>query len=248
VGVVGESGSGKSTLGRALLRLLQPEKGDIRIEGNDPFRLRGAQLLSFRRRVQAIFQDSASSLNPRLRIADSLREGMDIHKMGTKKNRKQRVTELLQMVGLEPEYGNRLPHTLSGGQRQRVNIARALSLDPDILIADEPVSALDVSIQAQILELLRELKVQRNLTMVFISHDLMVVKDLCNKIAVLSKGKIVEYGDTIEVFAAPQHEYTKQLISSAPVVRPPSATHNLAAGPPGSLDETAQQAEEPVWL
>jgi peptide/nickel transport system ATP-binding protein len=219
LGVVGESGSGKSTLGRVLLRLVKPDCGIVHVNGDELFSLRRPQLRKYRRRVQVVFQDTVSSLNPRLRIGDSIREGLDIHRIGSFGQRRQRVIELLRMVGLEEDYARRYPHTLSGGQRQRVNIARALALEPRILIADEPVSALDVSIQAQILELMSRLQMQKGLTMVFISHDLRVVRSLCDRVVVLHKGRIVEQGKTKAVFKHPQHEYTKLLISSAPVIR-----------------------------
>ena len=221
MGLVGESGSGKSTLGKVLLRLIQPISGMVRVNGCDPFGLKGTDLNDFRRNVQAIFQDSGSSLNPRLRISQSIREGLDIHRIGSTSQRAEQVNQLLEMVGLDADYANRYPHTLSGGQRQRVNIARALALKPQILIADEPVSALDTSIQAQILDLMIELRTKSGLTMIFISHDIRVVRALCDRVAVMHQGRIVEQGYTQEVFDSPQHSYTRQLIESAPVLQSP---------------------------
>ncbi len=223
LGLVGESGSGKSTLGRTLLRLIQPTTGRVRVGGQDPFQLRGADLLAFRRRVQVVFQDNAASLDPRMTVGEAIREGLDIHRIGTPAQRRARVEEMLDRVGLDPAYAQRYPHTLSGGQRQRVNIARALALDPQILVADEPVSALDVSIQAQILELLDRLHADLHLTLLFISHDLAVIRELCDRVAVMYQGRVVETGPTEQVFAAPTDDYTQLLLASVPEPAPLAA-------------------------
>ncbi|MHA6732369.1 ATP-binding cassette domain-containing protein [Devosia sp. A369] len=222
MGIVGESGSGKSTLGRVLLRMLAPSGGNVRIGGKDPFALQASGLSQFRRSVQAVFQDSGASLDPRQSVGTSIREGLDIHRIGTPNERNDRVVELLEKVGLAPNYQHRMPHTLSGGQRQRVNIARALALSPTVLIADEPVSALDTSVQAQILELLAALRVQTGLTMVFISHDLGVVRELCDRVAIMHGGNLVEEGAIDAVFDRPQHEITQALLRDRPTLELPS--------------------------
>ncbi|MBS7700600.1 MULTISPECIES: ABC transporter ATP-binding protein [unclassified Chelatococcus] len=218
MGIVGESGSGKSTLGRVLLRMLAPTRGRIRIGEQNPFALDRAALSVFRRKVQAVFQDSGASLNPRQTVGASIREGLDIHRIGAPSERRARVIELLGKVGLAPDYQHRLPHTLSGGQRQRVNIARALALAPSVLIADEPVSALDTSVQAQILELLAALRAETGLTLVFISHDLGVVRELCERVAIMHRGELVEEGAVEAVFDAPRHPVTQALLRDRPTL------------------------------
>lgn len=218
LGLVGESGSGKSTLGRVLLRLIKPEQGGVRINGADPYALEGADLASYRRTVQAVFQDSEASLNPRMKIGAAVREGLDIHGIGSHDQRVGRAMDLLTQVGLDADFADRYPHTLSGGQRQRVNIARALALEPSILIADEPISALDVAIQAQILDLFADLHRRRNLTLIFISHDLEVVRGLCDRIAVLQHGRIVETGLVSDVMRQPREDYTKTLLAAVPML------------------------------
>lgn len=219
LGVVGESGSGKSTLGRVILGLLKPSCGDLLIDGQDPFTLRGGALSSWRRNVQSVFQDSEASLNPRRKIGATISEGLDIHRIGTPAERRQRVCNLLADVGLDESYADRFPHTLSGGQRQRVNIARALALEPKILIADEPVSALDVAVQAQILDLFADLHDRMGLTIVFISHDLWVVRAICDTVAILQAGQVVEVGSTERIMTAPTTDYAKRLIAAAPSLR-----------------------------
>lgn len=216
MGIVGESGSGKSTLGRVLLRMLTPTKGHIHIAETDPYALKGKDLFEFRRQVQAVFQDSGASLNPRQPVGISIREGLDIHRVGTNSSRDEAVIALLEKVGLAADYYDRLPHTLSGGQRQRINIARALALSPSVLIADEPVSALDISVQSQILELLSDLRRQTGMTMVFISHDLGVVRELCDRVAIMHRGHLVEEGSVEQVFNAPRHPVTQGLLSDMP--------------------------------
>lgn len=222
MGIVGESGSGKSTLGRVLLRMLAPTDGSVWIGGTDPFALQSNELAQFRRSVQAVFQDSGASLDPRQSVGTSIREGLDIHRIGTPDERNDRVVELLEKVGLAPDYQHRMPHTLSGGQRQRVNIARALALSPTVLIADEPVSALDTSVQAQILELLAALRAETGLTMVFISHDLGVVRELCDRVAIMHGGNLIEEGDIDSVFDTPQHEVTQALLRDRPTLELPN--------------------------
>lgn len=217
-GLVGESGSGKSTLARVLLRFLRPAAGSVSVAGADPAMLRGAALKSWRRRVQPVFQDSVAALDPRARIGASLREGLDMHAIGPRSGRAAAVAELLEQVGLDPDHAARYPHQLSGGQRQRVAIARALSLSPEILIADEPVSALDLSVQAQILGLLTQLCRARGMTMLFISHDLGVVRQISDRIGVLRRGGLVEEGPVAQVFRAPRHPYTRDLLAAAPFV------------------------------
>ena len=221
LGIVGESGSGKTTLGRVILGLQSPTEGMLRVGGRNPFRLNRDEAIRFRRKVQVVFQDTAASLDPRMAVGQSVWEGLDIHRIGKPGDRGARVRAALEQVGLNPEFASRFPHTLSGGERQRVNIARSLVIEPEILIADEPVSALDVSIQAQILDLLNALHDDLGLTMVFISHDLWVVRELCERIAVMKDGEIVETGQTEQLFEAPSHPYTRDLlgcVSSLPEI------------------------------
>lgn len=213
MGIVGESGSGKSTLGRVILRLLRPSAGQVRINGLDPF---AADDTGFRRNVQAVFQDSGASLNPRRTVGASIREGLDIHKIGTPKERDDKVVELLERVGLSAAYAARMPHTLSGGQRQRVNIARAVALEPKILVADEPVSALDTSVQTQVLELLADLRAKTGMTMIFISHDLSVVREICDHVAIMHRGQLVETGEIDAIFDRPAHPVTQALMRDMP--------------------------------
>ena len=217
-GLVGESGSGKSSLARVLLRLIAPGEGQVEVAGIDPFTLDAKALLNWRRRVQPVFQDSVAALNPRLRIRDSLREGLDIHRIGPAGKRNKAVEALLDAVGLEPDHGTRLPHQLSGGQRQRVAIARALALEPEVLIADEPVSALDLSVQAQILTLMTNLCRARGMTLLFISHDLGVIEQIAPRVGVMKEGRLLEIGETRRVFATAQHPYTRALVAAAPRV------------------------------
>jgi peptide/nickel transport system ATP-binding protein len=227
VGVVGESGSGKSTLGRVMLRLLAPDRGRVTFDGTDARTFAGQALRRFRRRVQVVFQDNEASLDPRLTVGRTVGEGLTIHGIGAPAERRRRVDAMLTRVGLGPDFAARYPHTLSGGQRQRVNIARALVLEPELLIADEPVAALDASMQAQILALLGELGRELGLTMVFISHDLAVVRAIADRVAVMYGGRLLEVGPTERVFAAPRHPYTAMLHASIPepdptrTVRPP---------------------------
>ena len=247
-GLVGESGSGKSTLARTVLRLLRPESGTIRVDGADPYALKGQDLLAFRRSIQPIFQDSMAALDPRIRIGDSLRMVLDLHAVGPATGRRQAVQTLLEGVGLDLGLASRFPHQISGGQRQRVTIARALSISPRILVADEPVSALDLSVQAQILDLLSALCRDRGMTMLFISHDLGIVRRIADRVAVMHDGRIVEAGLVEDVFRSPRADYTRTLMTSIPRVdfarlsalREPSAPLHRSSG---QGQRTADQGE-----
>jgi ABC-type oligopeptide transport system ATPase subunit len=228
-GVVGESGCGKSTTARMVCRLLDPTSGQIDFEGTDIAGLSTKQLVPFRRDVQMVFQDPYSSLNPRQTIGSIIGTPLDIHGIATGDGeRKRKVQDLMDLVGLNPEHYNRLPHEFSGGQRQRIGIARAIALGPKLLIADEPVSALDVSIQAQILNLLRQLQRDLGLSLMFIAHDLSVVRYMCDRIAVMYAGQIVELATSDELFAAPSHPYTRALLDAVPTPDPNARARRLA--------------------
>jgi ABC-type oligopeptide transport system ATPase subunit len=214
--LVGESGSGKSTLGRLILRLLEPTSGSVRFDGVDVLSLPREPLRKMRRRMQIVFQDPYSSLNPTMTVRTIVREPLTIHRIGTRKERDARTLELLSLVGLKPELARRYPHELSGGERQRVGIARAIALDPDFLVADEPVTALDVSVQAQVLNLLLDLQEKLSLTYLFIAHDLRVVEHVADRVAVMNRGKLVELQNRVDLFRSPQHEVTKELLASIP--------------------------------
>ncbi|EHM01574.1 putative phosphonate C-P lyase system protein PhnK [Acetobacteraceae bacterium AT-5844] len=215
LGIVGESGSGKSTLARCIVRLLDPEQGSIRIEGQDRLALSRAELRRDARRIQMVFQDPYASLNPRRKVGELVAQGPMVH--GTPRAEAfRRARDLFELVGLDPRALDRYPHEFSGGQRQRIGLARALAMQPDVLVADEPVSALDVSVQAQVLKLLARLRTQLGLSMVFITHDLRVAAQLCDCIAVMRQGEVVEQGATAEIFANPRHEYTRALFSAVP--------------------------------
>ena len=221
VGLVGESGSGKTTLGRCILRLIEPSSGSVNLEGTNLLKLNNSKLRAMRKRMQIIFQDPFSSLNPRMRVQDIIAEGIKVHdKLISKKDRLIRVAELMEEVGLQAEQMSRYPHEFSGGQRQRVGIARALAVNPEFIVADESVSALDVSVQAQILNLMLSLRDKHNLTILFIAHDLSVVEYLCDEVVVLYLGKIVESGNAKEVYSNPQHPYTRALLSAVPIPDP----------------------------
>ncbi|MEM7695261.1 MAG: ATP-binding cassette domain-containing protein [Pseudomonadota bacterium] len=215
-GLVGESGSGKTTLGRVLLGLVRPDRGSLVVGGLNPARLSRRETATFRRSVQCVFQDSGAVLNPRLSVGRSVREGLDIHRCGEPAERDAAVSRLFERVGLSQALASRFPHQLSGGQRQRVNLARALSLSPKILVADEPLSALDVSVQAQILDLFADIQRQTGLTIILITHDLKVAREICDTVSVLQAGQIVEQGGAAEVFAHPKHRYTERLVKSVP--------------------------------
>lgn len=218
--LVGESGCGKSTLGRLLLGLIPPTAGKIWFDGQEMTSLPPAQFRQLRRNIQCIFQDPYSSLDPRLSVANSIAEPLIINKVGDRAQRQRRVEELLRIVGIPVEYQNRFPHQFSGGQRQRVGIARALALNPKLIVCDEPISALDVSIQAQVLNLLADLQEQLGLTYLFISHDLNVVRRISDRVAIMYLGSICECGPAEEVFAHPRHPYTHFLLSAVPVMDP----------------------------
>ncbi|XXJ19535.1 ABC transporter ATP-binding protein [Desulfovibrio caledoniensis] len=215
LGLVGESGCGKSTLAKCIMGLLPVTSGEV-IFGNRSINAWDEKKL--RSKIQMIFQDPYSSLNPRQKIGSIIREGLDIHNIGTREERREKVQHLLKLVGLRPEHGNRYPHEFSGGQRQRVAVARSLALDPKLVVCDEPVSALDVSVQAQVLGLLKDLQKRLNLTYVFISHDLSVVSHICDRVAVMYLGRIMEIGESKTLFTDPKHPYTKALLSA--VLRP----------------------------
>lgn len=220
LGLVGESGSGKTTIGRTIARLYKPTSGQILFDNQDLSHLEGEPLRQIRRRVQMIFQDPYASLNPRFTIGSLIAEPMRIYKIGSRQEIHDRTAELLRVVGLRPEYIDRYPHEFSGGQRQRIAVARALSINPDFVIADEPVSALDVSIRAQILNLLQRLQQQLHLTYLFVSHDLSVIRHMTDRIAVMYLGKIVELANRDELYATPKHPYTKSLLSAVPIPDP----------------------------
>jgi len=219
-GLVGESGSGKTTTGRCILRLIEPTSGEIRFKGEDVLAFSPARMRQARRDMQIVFQDPYSSLNPRMRVGAIVEEPLIIHKIGTKPERRARVAELFDLVGLDPSQLTRYPHQFSGGQRQRVGLARALALNPSLIIADEPVSALDVSVQAQVINLLMDLQERLKLTYLFIAHDLRLVRHICSRVAVMYLGRIVETGETEAIFAAPAHPYTRALLSAIPVPDP----------------------------
>jgi ABC-type oligopeptide transport system ATPase subunit len=219
-GIVGESGSGKSTTARLIARLIDPTAGEVRFAGRDITALRGGALKPVRRELQMVFQDPHSSLNPRKTVGAIVSEPLLIHRVHPDRvDRRRAVAELLELVGLHPEHHNRYPHEFSGGQRQRIGIARALALGPKLLIADEPVSALDVSIQAQVLNLLRDLQRRLGLTMVFISHDLSVIRHMCDRIAVMHDGRIVELQSNEALYGAPRDPYTRELLAAVPGAR-----------------------------
>ena len=230
-GLVGESGSGKSTTGRCILRLIEPTSGEVLFRGENVVGFSRQRMRMARRDMQIVFQDPYSSLNPRMRVGDIVEEPLVIHKLGSKTGRRARVAELFQLVGLEPEHIARYPHEFSGGQRQRIGIARALALNPALIIADEAVSALDVSIQAQVVGLLMELKDRLKLTYLFIAHDLRLVEHICSRVAVMYLGKIVEMGPTESLFAAPQHPYTRALLSAIPVPDPDAPRQRIELDP-----------------
>ena len=218
LGLVGESGSGKSTLGRLILRLIEPTSGAIMFDGRDLSTLGRSELRRLRRQMQLVFQDPYASLNPRMKVASIVGEGIEIHKLAKGREKQERLAQLLTMVGLDADALNRYPHEFSGGQRQRIGIARALAVGPRFLVLDEPVSALDVSIQAQIINLLQDLQEQLKLTYLFIAHDLRVVEHISQRVAIMYLGKIVELGSSEQIYANPRHPYTRALLSAVPSI------------------------------
>jgi oligopeptide transport system ATP-binding protein len=230
-GLVGESGSGKTTAARCILRLIEPTSGDVIFDGRDVLKLSTAELRRARADMQIVFQDPYSSLDPRMRAAAIVEEPLVIHKRGSKAERRKRVEELFTLVGLDPGHLQRYPHEFSGGQRQRIGLARALALHPSFIIADEPVSALDVSVQAQVIGLLLDLQQRLHLTYLFIAHDLRLVENICTRVAVMYFGRIVEMGDTAKLFAAPRHPYTRALLSAIPVPDPDARRERLILDP-----------------
>ena len=220
LGLVGESGCGKSTTGRTILQLYRATEGSVTFEGQELTDLKGEQLRRMRRRMQMVFQDPYASLNPRMSVGRIVAEPLVVHGIGTKREREERVAELLELVGLNPYFVRRYPHEFSGGQRQRIGLARSLALNPKFIVADEPISALDVSIQAQVVNLLQELQHDLGLTYLFIAHDLSMVRHLCDRVAVMYLGKIVEIAESEELYTNPLHPYTQALLSAVPVPDP----------------------------
>jgi len=239
-GLVGESGSGKTTTGRCILRLIEPTSGEVRFRDEDVLGFSRGRLRQARRDMQIVFQDPFSSLNPRMRVGSIVEEPLIIHRVGDRSQRKLRVTELFDLVGLDPSQLARYPHQFSGGQRQRIGLARALALNPSFIIADEPVSALDVSVQAQVINLLMELQSRLKLTYLFIAHDLRLVRHICSRVAVMYLGRIVEMGTTETIFATPAHPYTRALLSAIPVPDPNAPRQRVV------LDPTSFQREAPL--
>ncbi len=225
--LVGESGSGKTTTGRCILRLIEPTGGEVRFRGRDVLSLSPAELRRARRDMQIVFQDPYSSLNPRMRVGAIVEEPLVIHKIGTKPERQLRVAQLMELVGLDPSLLARYPSEFSGGQRQRIGLARALALNPSFIVADEPVSSLDVSIQAQVINLLMDLQRKLELTYLFIAHDLRLVRHIATRVAVMYRGRIVEMGATESLFSAPSHPYTRALLSAVPVIDPDARRERL---------------------
>ena len=241
-GLVGESGSGKTTTGRCILRLIEPTAGEVRFRGNDVLAFSRTQMRQARRQMQIVFQDPYSSLNPRMRVGSIVEEPLLIHRIGTQTERQARVRELFELVGLDASQLRRYPHEFSGGQRQRIGLARALALNPSLLIADEPVSSLDVSIQAQVINLLMDLQQRLKLTCLFIAHDLRLVEHICSRTAVMYLGRIVEMGRTEAIFAAPAHPYTRALLSAVPIPDP-NAQRQRVLVDPSSFDRHASLKE-----
>ena len=245
VGLVGESGCGKSTLGRTILKVWEPDAGRIFCDGEDITGLTRKQMQPYRRRMQMIFQDLYASLNPRFNVGELIAEPMKIYSLCDPKEQTERVQALLQTVGLKPDHIRRYPHEFSGGQRQRIGIARALALDPEFIVCDEPISALDVSIRAQVLNLMSELQKKRGLTYLFISHDLSVMRFICDRIAVIHKGKLVELCETEKLFRHPLHPYTRALLSAMPQPDPDSEKNKVLTTYDPSMHDYS--SDLPVW-
>jgi ABC-type oligopeptide transport system ATPase subunit len=241
-GLVGESGSGKTTTGRCILRLIEPTSGEVRFNGEDVLRFSRSRLRQARRDMQIVFQDPYSSLNPRMRVGAIVEEPLIIHRIGSKPERRARVAQLFELVGLDPAQLAQYPHQFSGGQRQRIGLARALALNPSLVIADEPVSALDVSVQAQVVNLLMDLQERLKLTYLFIAHDLRLVRHICSRVSVMYLGRIVEMGPTERLFDAPAHPYTRALLSAIPVPDPAAVRQRIVLDP-GSFNQQAPLRE-----
>jgi oligopeptide transport system ATP-binding protein len=244
LGLVGESGSGKSTTGYCVLQLLKPTSGSIRFMGQELTEISREDLRHMRREMQIVFQDPYASLNPRMTVGGIVGEPLEVHGIGTRRSRTETVRRLLEIVGFDPNFTNRYPHEFSGGQRQRIGIARALALNPKLIVCDEPVSALDVSIQAQILNLLKDLQRDFSLTYLFISHDLAVVRTMSDRIAVMNQGKLVEIGTAEQIFNEPKDEYTKALFSAVPVPDPRRQRERKAERARLKLDRLTADAAE----
>ena len=227
MGLVGESGCGKSTTGRTIIRLYEPTSGQIIYDGKDITKLSEKEMLPFRKEIQMIYQDPYASLNPRMTVSDIIGEALDIHKLASGKERAEIIGSLLERVGLKPEHASRYPHEFSGGQRQRIGIARALAVRPKFIICDEPISALDVSIQAQVVNMLEDLQDEMGLTYLFIAHDLSMVKHISKKLGVMYLGQLVETGDADEIYKNPQHPYTQALLSAIPIPNPRNEKHRI---------------------
>jgi ABC-type oligopeptide transport system ATPase subunit len=247
-GLVGESGSGKTTTGRCMLRLIEPTSGAITFRGENVLALSSSDLRAARRQMQIVFQDPYSSLNPRMRARQIVEEPLVIHRLGNRAARQARVGELFGLVGLDPVHLERYPHEFSGGQRQRIGLARALALTPSFVILDEPVSALDVSVQAQVVNLLMDLQQRLSLTYLFIAHDLRLVEHICTRVAVMYLGKIVEMGSAASIFAAPQHPYTRALLSAIPVPDPDARRQRITLDPASfRRDAALKQVTDGHW-
>jgi len=241
-GLVGESGSGKTTTGRCILRLIEPTSGEVRFRGEDVLAYSPGRMRRARRDMQVVFQDPYSSLNPRMRVQTIVEEPLVVHHVGSRAERRARVADLLAMVGLDPGLRERYPRELSGGQRQRVGLARALALEPSFVVLDEPVSALDVSVQAQVINLLMDLRARLDLTYLFVTHDLRLVRHLCDRVAVMYLGRIVELADASDLFASPRHPYTQALLSAIPVADPDARPTRVVMDP-RSFDRRAPLRE-----